>query len=406
MTARWVSILCLAVLPCASTEAGDAVGPGAPPPVPTLTRVVARVAPTTDGAATDAAWVGAPEVVVDAVAGAQKVALRVQACRTAEEGWLLCRWSDPVAVGAAEGGSAAKPPVLVATWGEGPAADGSLAPTEPGKDDVTTFDAARPAEGAAPAVAGRHADGAWVVELKHRLGPRAGALRLALEGATGAATATTGMLRVRGAWSPVRRDFEAETPGEAPEGFVPGLGGRGKPPSWIVRPEASTKNLMLVQESQDDEGDRFALATLAPDRFRARDVDLSVRFRALKGFKDQGAGLIWRVKDAHNHYILRANVLEQNVVCYKMEDNLRVDLPPKGHEGEYGLALEFDKQAWHTLRVVAVQDRIEAYLDGRLLYEVVDATFLEPGGAGLWTKSDSVIAFDDFVAASYDAKGR
>lgn len=123
-----------------------------------------------------------------------------------------------------------------------------------------------------------------------------------------------------------------------------------------------------------------------------------MRFQARDGFKDRGAGLIWRVKDAQNHYILRANALEQNVVLYKMEDGLRVDLPPVGHEADYGARAEFAPEAWHTLRVTAVGERFQAYLDGRLLFEVVDKTFAAAGGVGVWTKSDSVMAFDDLVA--------
>jgi hypothetical protein len=136
---------------------------------------------------------------------------------------------------------------------------------------------------------------------------------------------------------------------------------------------------------------------------RAKDVDLSVRFKVLDGFKDRAAGLVWRVKDAGNHYILRANALERNVVLYKMQDNLRVDLPPIGREADYGVRVEFDPGTWHVLRVVALGERFQAYLDGRLLFEVVDKTFTEAGGVGLWTKSDSVTAFDDLLAVPLDA---
>jgi hypothetical protein len=34
--------------------------------------------------------------------------------------------------------------------------------------------------------------------------------------------------------------------------------------------------------------------------------------------------------------------------------------------------------------------------DGEPLFEVVDATFAEPGRVGLWTKADSVTYFDGF----------
>jgi len=51
---------------------------------------------------------------------------------------------------------------------------------------------------------------------------------------------------------------------------------------------------------------------------------------------------------------------------------------------------------WHTVRVVAVGDRIQAWLDGRMLLEHRDSRF-KLGRVGLWTKADSITAFDDFV---------
>jgi hypothetical protein len=49
--------------------------------------------------------------------------------------------------------------------------------------------------------------------------------------------------------------------------------------------------------------------------------------------------------------------------------------------------------------VVAVADNIQAYLDGKLLLNHRDSRF-QSGQVGLWTKSDSVTAFDDVVVKS------
>ncbi len=51
---------------------------------------------------------------------------------------------------------------------------------------------------------------------------------------------------------------------------------------------------------------------------------------------------------------------------------------------------------WHTLRLVAVGDRMQAWLDGARLLEHRDARF-KSGRVGLWTKADSVTAFDDLT---------
>jgi hypothetical protein len=46
--------------------------------------------------------------------------------------------------------------------------------------------------------------------------------------------------------------------------------------------------------------------------------------------------------------------------------------------------------------MVAVGDHIQGWLDGRLLLERRDARF-RSGKVGLWTKADSVTAFDDLT---------
>ena len=52
---------------------------------------------------------------------------------------------------------------------------------------------------------------------------------------------------------------------------------------------------------------------------------------------------------------------------------------------------------WHTLRVEFAGNRFKAVFNGKLLFEVEDGTFAQPGMVGLWTKADSVTLFDDFI---------
>ena len=51
---------------------------------------------------------------------------------------------------------------------------------------------------------------------------------------------------------------------------------------------------------------------------------------------------------------------------------------------------------WHVLRVVALGDHIQGWLDGRLLLDHRDSRF-RAGRVGLWTKADSITAFDDLT---------
>ena len=52
---------------------------------------------------------------------------------------------------------------------------------------------------------------------------------------------------------------------------------------------------------------------------------------------------------------------------------------------------------WHTLRVEYAGTRFKVIFNGQPLFEVEDATFTEAGMVGLWTKADSVTAFDAFT---------
>jgi hypothetical protein len=51
---------------------------------------------------------------------------------------------------------------------------------------------------------------------------------------------------------------------------------------------------------------------------------------------------------------------------------------------------------WHTLRAAVVGDQVQGWLDGTLLLDFRDKRF-SAGRVGLWTKADSITAFDDLA---------
>ncbi len=405
---RWITsfgvglgLLCLG----APLEGGEATWP----PAPHLTAVHVAADPILDGKGGDAAWAGAPWLAIEASLETVRVPVRLCACATDTHLYVQVVWADahlddhPRGTGA---GSVSKSDRICVEFCGPLGSSGVPSPREPEK--AAEFDADRSLLGKPQGGVAVWRDGFWTVELSRgRKGgpalaaetPRAlDSLQVCLRDGSGPNRPTPWVSLTVG--SPTHaRDFEQDEPGQDASGMRAALAGSGKPPAWIVREHDGAR--CLVQECADETDARFPLALL--DGVQARDMDLSVSFKALDGFKDRAAGLVWRVKDAGNHYILRANALEKNVVLYKMQDNLRVDLPPIGHEADYGVKVEFDPAAWHVLRVVALGERFQAYLDGRLLFEVVDKTFTEAGGVGLWTKSDSVTAFDDLLAVSLDA---
>jgi hypothetical protein len=197
---------------------------------------------------------------------------------------------------------------------------------------------------------------------------------------------------------PTRADtvtFDAMPVDRAPEGFAVALTGGGKAPVWLVKPAPDgASGRMVMQTSAEAIDNRFPL--LVRTDVKARDVELSVRFRAVSGKIDQAAGLVWRYKDANNYYLVRANALEDNVVTYKVEKGQRIDLPVKGQGRTYGAKALVTKGGWNTLGVNIHGNVMRVSLNGLVLYEVEDNTFAEAGGIGLWTKADSVMLFDDF----------
>ena len=185
-------------------------------------------------------------------------------------------------------------------------------------------------------------------------------------------------------------DFEKDDIGKPPKGFSFALTGQGKPGVWVVRQDDQTHGNVLVQTDPDSTGYRFPIAVY--DAVTAKDLDLSVRFKAISGKGDQGAGLVWRYRDQNNYYVTRCNALEDNCTIYRVVNGRRQEV--------LNQTVKVSSNAWHALKVQATSDHFIVTFDGSKVLDAKDATFKEAGKVGLWTKADSVIAFDDFSIAA------
>jgi len=192
-------------------------------------------------------------------------------------------------------------------------------------------------------------------------------------------------------------DFNNDKVGAAPSGFSTALTGRGRPGKWVVIKDPASPNQGNVLAQTDADRTDYRFPVCVYDGLSAKDVDVAVKFKPVSGRGDQGAGIVWRYRDKDNYYIVRANALEGNVVLYKVENGKRTDLPLVGKGRTYGMKERVPSGAWGTLRVVAKGNHFEVYHNGKKLYEVEDETFKQAGKAGLWTKADSVIYFDDLT---------
>lgn len=192
---------------------------------------------------------------------------------------------------------------------------------------------------------------------------------------------------------PAKRDFEVDAVGQPPAGFEFARTGSGAEGKWVVRAEkGADKNHVLAQESADPTDNRFPVAVLKDGTYR--DVALSVRARTLSGHVDQGFGLVWRYKDANNYYMTRCNALEDNCRLYHVVN---------GSRRQFGnLDLKVSRNAWHTMKLEAMGSHFVVFFDGNRVFDGTDDTFKEAGKAGVWTKADSVIEFDDFTIQGRD----
>lgn len=195
-------------------------------------------------------------------------------------------------------------------------------------------------------------------------------------------------------------NFDKDETQALPAGWLSEHSGQGAKGNWQVAadPTAPSKPNVLAQTLADPTGYRFPLAIVANTSYK--DLEMSVRFKTISGKEDQGAGLVWRYRDANNYYIVRANALENNVVLYKMENGKRISLAPKGTPAKtYGVKAKVPGNAWNQLSVKASGNLFTVSLNDQKLFEVEDSTLPQAGKVGLWTKADSVIHFDDFTVA-------
>jgi hypothetical protein len=155
--------------------------------------------------------------------------------------------------------------------------------------------------------------------------------------------------------------------------------GRSEPPS---------KPNVVAQTSTDKTDYRFPL--LIADQGSFRDVDLSVRFKSVSGNIDRAGGLVFRLQDPNNYYIVRANALENNYRLYHVVNGRRSQFA--------GANLKVTSGEWHEMRVEIAGNKITCSYDGNKKIEATDDTFKDAGKIGLWTKADSVTYFDDLKA--------
>ncbi len=178
-------------------------------------------------------------------------------------------------------------------------------------------------------------------------------------------------------------NFDTDPAHALPPGWTQGVTGRGAP-RWSVEPDPAAPSAPNVLRQSGSGTFPWCVRADAS----VADGFVEVKFRPLSGTQDQAGGVVWRWKDGEHYYVARANALENNVSLYYTSGGKRNTL-------KYANA-PVATAAWHALRVEFAGQRISVWLDGTRYIELDDAHIAGPGAVGLWTKADSVTAFDDF----------
>jgi hypothetical protein len=173
--------------------------------------------------------------------------------------------------------------------------------------------------------------------------------------------------------------------GSIPADFDFARTGQGETGRWRVVTDATASGGQAIEQSDSDRTDyRFPLAIHRS--FSAKNIDASVRFKAVAGTVDQAGGIVVRLTDPDNYYVARANAMEDNVRFYQVVKGRRQELA--------GANFRVTANEWHTLGLKAEADSFTVTFDGKKLFSTKDQTFAEAGKVALWTKADSITRFE------------
>src|SRR2546423_155827 len=183
-------------------------------------------------------------------------------------------------------------------------------------------------------------------------------------------------------------NFDDMKVGTAPAGWTATQTGSGSA-KWAIEKDdsAPSKPNVLKQSGVATFPVCFKNDTNLTDGF------VEVKFKPVAGKEDQAGGVIWRVQDANNYYISRANALEDNVTIYHTINGRHVAFKNINTKVASGV--------WHTLRVDFAGNKFTVTFDGNKVIDATDESFANAGKVGVWTKADSVTEFDNFT---YGAK--
>lgn len=131
----------------------------------------------------------------------------------------------------------------------------------------------------------------------------------------------------------------------------------------------------------------YAVAKEIPD-FQSGEI--SMRFKVVAGQLDECAGILFNLKPNGDYLTVRFNGMEDNVVLWTFNKGTRKFVK------RVGANLPLAKNQWHTLKISVQGTTLRTWINGQQL-EDFTLTEAVSGRVGTWSKTDSVIYYDDFT---------
>jgi hypothetical protein len=182
-------------------------------------------------------------------------------------------------------------------------------------------------------------------------------------------------------------NFDKAQSGVLPAGWKAGSTSGGSP-KWSVEDDSSAPSTPHVLKQSGE----ASFPWCVKEGTSLEDGFVEVKFKALAGNQDQAGGIIWRWKSGDSYYVARGNALENNVSLYYVENGKRKTI-------KY-VDASVPPNKWNTLRAEFSKKAIKILLNGKKYIDLEDDRISGPGAVGVWTKADSVTAFDDFSFGS------
>jgi hypothetical protein len=192
-------------------------------------------------------------------------------------------------------------------------------------------------------------------------------------------------------------DFGSVPSGQIPPLFRSTMTGKGQPGKWqVILDEVAPKlepltpgvtnvsrQPVLAQTSRDATDERFPILVYEGEVLG--DFSLTTQFKTVLGLAEQMAGVVFRLQDETNYYVLRASSLGNTFRFYKVVNGQRGQL--------IGVDTPIPSGVWHELKVECRGNEIRCFLNGQQLIPTITDTSFTTGKIGFWTKSDSVSYF-------------